>query len=374
MSAAQFRVVIAGGGVAGLEALMAVRALAGGRVDLTLIAPEDEFVYRPLGVAAPFAVERIRRASLDRAARDADAEFFPWMVTAVDPGERIVTTSAGRRLDYDALVLAVGARAVPTIAHATTWDDRLNAETIGGLVQDFEQGYSRSLAIVIPPGPGWPLRAYELALFITLDVKGMGIDIQTTIVTPEPAPLALLGPRALALVSKELEQAGIAVASADRIEVEQGHTAAVLLRPSGQRLEVDRVLALPGLRGRPIPGVPPDADGFVEVDEHCSVRGLDRVWAAGDGTAFPVKSGGFAALQADVAAGAIAAAAGVDVEPQPFDPGLGAQLSGLPAGRFITEWLDTGDGDALTTHLPASGVPVLTYLQRDLEAGWRGEI
>jgi sulfide:quinone oxidoreductase len=49
-------VVIAGGGVAGLEALLALRALAADRVDLTLIAPDDHFAYRPLAVAQPFAL------------------------------------------------------------------------------------------------------------------------------------------------------------------------------------------------------------------------------------------------------------------------------------------------------------------------------
>jgi sulfide:quinone oxidoreductase len=62
------RVVVAGGGVAGLEALMALRALAGARVELTLVAPHDDFVYRPLAVDAPYAVARARQASLDDAA------------------------------------------------------------------------------------------------------------------------------------------------------------------------------------------------------------------------------------------------------------------------------------------------------------------
>jgi hypothetical protein len=40
--------------VAGLEALHGLHALAGERVGLTLIAPEDEFVYRPIAVEKPF--------------------------------------------------------------------------------------------------------------------------------------------------------------------------------------------------------------------------------------------------------------------------------------------------------------------------------
>ena len=39
-----FEVVIAGGGVAGLEALIALHSLAGTRVHVTLVAPERDFV------------------------------------------------------------------------------------------------------------------------------------------------------------------------------------------------------------------------------------------------------------------------------------------------------------------------------------------
>jgi sulfide:quinone oxidoreductase len=371
-ASAPVRVVVAGGGVAGLEALMALRALAGARVELTLVAPNDEFVYRPLAVEAPFEVGRTRRIALSDAARDAEATFVSGTIEAVDPGERIASPSDSRALEYDALVLALGAQAVPAVPHALTWDDRSDAETLGGLLRDIEEGYSRRLAIVIPPGPAWPLRGYELALFIAIEARGMSSDLQTTIVTPEPSPLAALGSRAVELVSDELRRAGVDVMSAAHAEVEQDHVTTVVLHPSGRRLEVDRVLALPALRGRPIAGIPADAEGFIEVDEHGRVRGLDGVWAAGDDTAFAVKSGGFAAEQADVAAEDIAAAAGAAIEPRPFDPSAREQLAGLPAGPFLKAWLSEGDDDGLTTGLPATGVPTLTYLQRDLEASWRG--
>ena len=371
MPESTFRVLIAGAGVAGLETLMALRALAAGRVELALVAPDDEFVYRPLTVEAPFAVGRTRGLPLREAADEAGAAFFAATVEAVDTEAGAVITSDGHRLEYDALVLAVGAEAMPAVANVLTWDDRSDAEILGGLLRDVEEGYSRSLAIVIPPGPGWPLRGYELALFITLQASGMGVDVQTTIVTPEPAPLALLGPRAVASMANELQLAEVAVVSAAHVDVERAHTSTVLLEPSGQRLEVDRVLALPVLRGRRVSGVPADAAGFIAVDEHCRVPGVRGVWAAGDGTAFPLKSGGFAAEQADVAAEDIAAAAGVAIEPRAFDPSR-EELAGLPAGRFLKAWIAETDEGALTTDLPATQVPLLTYLQRDLAAGWRG--
>ena len=47
-----------------------------------------------------------------------------------------MTPSASHALEHDAMVLAVGAQAVPAVPHALTWDDRSDAETLGGLLQD----------------------------------------------------------------------------------------------------------------------------------------------------------------------------------------------------------------------------------------------
>jgi sulfide:quinone oxidoreductase len=373
MSDPPLRVVVAGGGVAGLEALHGLRALAGDRVELTLIAPEDEFVYRPLAVEEPYGVGRTRRVPLTRAAGEAGADFFAETVESVDPEAEVVKTSEGSEVEYDALLLAVGATAMPVVSHAITWDDRADSEHLGGLMRDIDEGYSHSLAVVIPPGPAWPLRGYELALHIALEANSMSADHRTTLVAPESAPLEVLGPHAVASVSRELEKAGVAVASAARVEVERGHTNTLVLHPSGQRVEAARILALPALRGRSISGIPTDADGFIEVDEHCRVRGLDRVWAAGDAIAFRLKSGGFAAEQADVAAHDIAATAGAEVEVHAFDPDSHEELAGLPAGRYLKAWLAIGDDEGLTTALPSTGVPVLTYLARDFSAGWRGK-
>jgi len=369
----RFRVVIAGGGVAGLETLRALHGLTGGRAELTLVAPQDEFVYGLLGAEEPFEAGPVRRVSLDAAARDAGAAFIAGTVDMVDPTGKALTTLGGDRLPYDALVLAVGAEPKPAVEHATAWDDRSGSESVSGLLRDFEQGHGRSLAVVIPAGPGWPLRGYELALSITHQTKSMGIDLEATVVVQEPSPLWVLGSRTVNALSSELARAEVAVVSASRVQVEVGPPITVVAHPSDSRVEVDRVLALPTLHGRRIRGLPTDVGGFIEVDDHGRVRGLDGLWAAGDGTAFPVKSGGFAAEQADVVAHNIAAAAGADIEPRRFDPVLRPYLAGLPSGGFLEAWLATGDDAGLTTQLPSRRLPLLTYLQRGSAAGSRGD-
>ena len=80
------------------------------------------------------------------------------------------------------------------------------------------------------------------------------------------------------------------------------------------------------------------ANGFVPTDAHGLVRGLDAVYAAGDLTDFPVKQGGIATQQADAAAESIAAAAGIEIDPQPFSPVLrGLLLTGLTPRYLRTE-------------------------------------
>ena len=61
-------IVIAGGGIAGMEALLALRSM--GR--LTLIAPDRDFIYRPLEVAEPFGLGHAHRVPLTRFAADAE--------------------------------------------------------------------------------------------------------------------------------------------------------------------------------------------------------------------------------------------------------------------------------------------------------------
>jgi sulfide:quinone oxidoreductase len=390
------RVVIVGGGIAGLEALLALRALAGDRVQLTLISSQPDFVYRPMAIAAPFGLGHARHTPLAEATNDMRATLEICALEHVDAEARTILTSTGT-VPYDSLILALGARAKPAFAHAPTWDDHRGAESLSGLLRDLEEGYSQSLAIVVPPGPGWPLPAYELALLINGDARSMGLDPRITIVTPEPAPLAIFGPRAIEAISRDLDAAGIAVETGVHAELVPGHRTTVLLRPGDQSLEVDRVLTLPRLVGPAIEGIPADPDGFVEVDERCRVRGVPGVWAAGDGIAFAVKFGGLATQQADAAAQDIADLAGATNERRPFRPVLRGHLltgqverwmrystadregqtatralwspPGKVDGRYLSPWLAARDDTAVAGHGPTSGgLAVQVDLQRSFTA------
>jgi sulfide:quinone oxidoreductase len=336
------QVMIAGAGVAGLEAAFALRELARERIHLTLLAPVQEFVYRPMAVEEPFAAGGAERYPLSKLAAEAGAELIEDALAVVDPERRCVQTAAGNELGYDALFVALGARMDAAFDHATTIDDGRMDELLHGLVQDVEGGYLKRLAVVVPAPPPWPMPAYEIALMTSQRAWDMQMAIEVTVLTPEDGPLAVFGREASLEVARLLAERHVDVVSSAYCEVPTAKK--VTIRPSGESLEVDRVVALPALSGPAISGLPHDDHGFIPVDEYGAVRGVDRVWTAGDGCDFPIKLGGLAAQLADTAAQSIAALAGACEMPEPFAPRLEAVLLTGGSPRRITNQPTGGQG------------------------------
>jgi len=317
-------VLIVGGGVAALETLMALRDLAGERVHATLVAPDPDFVYRPMAVAEPFGLGEARRYPLRRIAEDFGAGLVQAGVTAVDAPARRVVLRSGDTLAFDTLVLAPGARMLPAFDDAVTFMGPGSAPAVRALLDELEQGRVRGIAFVAPTMVGWMLPLYELALMTARHAAARGLQPELVLVTPEPRPLAVFGDRASAAVAEMLAAAGVEFIGAGHVETGGG---AVRLVPEGRSLDVKRVVALPLLRGPQLEGVPGEPDfGFVPVDRHGRVDGLDGVYAAGDATSFPIKQGGLAAQQADAVAEHVAARHGAQVEPSPFRPVLRGML------------------------------------------------
>src|SRR5215212_12213462 len=150
-------VVIAGGGVAALEAAIALRDLAGDRVDLTLLAPEDDFVFKPLSVGEPFALGDAQRLPLKKFARDLNVELVRDALESVSPGSHLVRLASGDELRYDKLLIAVGARREEPYDHATTFRGQEDSEKLHGLVQDLEGEYAPRIAFVVPSAVTWAL-------------------------------------------------------------------------------------------------------------------------------------------------------------------------------------------------------------------------
>ena len=348
-TSARHRVLIAGGGVAGLEALLALRDLGGDRVSLTLLAPERQFTYRPMAVGVPFARGHMQRHDLADVARATGAEFVRGELAEVDVPARSAVLADGRRLDYDSLLVAVGAGDEPAFSRVRTWTPELDQEVFGGLLADLEEGYAKRVAFVVPNDVAWPLPAYELALMTAWDARDMGQDdVEVTIYTPEDAPLAIFGSEASAGLRADLEEAGVTVRTGVLVQEDPDAPARLLAGAGGPPLETQRVIALPRAVARGVGGLATDERGFIRTDAHGRVESAPGVWAAGDAIAFPIKQGGLAAQQADAAAEAIAAEAGADVAAQPFDPVLRGVLLTGRSQRWIRRDLGEPGGEGET--------------------------
>ena len=326
------RVVIAGGGVAALEAALALQDLAPELADVEIFAPDEEFVYRPLAVAEPFLAGEVRRFPLEPLVEGAGARLRRTRVTALDPGARLVVTEEGT-VPYDAVLLALGARSSEAVTGSLTFRGPQDSQALAGLLDDALAGEVRQIVFAVPAGVTWPLPLYELALLTreTLIDRG-ALNVTVTVVTPEEAPLGIFGTPGSAAVRELLEARGIGLRThVTPLSFEDG---VLRLAPEG-RIEADRVVASPRLQGPALPGVTADWHGFVPTDEHGRVGSEVDVYAAGDLTQFPIKQGGIATQQADAAAQAIAAQLGARIEPEPFRPVLRGLLLTGTVPRYL---------------------------------------
>ncbi len=338
------RVLICGGGVAGVEALLALRALMKVAVEVHLIAPNRQFVYQPLAVAAPFELAETHLFELDEVAAAHDAKLHVDSLAQVDAEARTVRLASGIVLPYDAIVVAVGSRRRDWLEGALHFGGADSVAAFVGLLEGFEDGSEQRLCFVHPAGLSWALPLYELALLTASHLADRGVaGVELTVVTPEEDPLGVFGPAASRMLRDLLADRGIALKAGTYAE--KIHDGKLHLHPSAT-IEVDRVVTLAQLEGRAMPGLPCDAAGFIPVDEHSRVVGLEDVYAAGDGTAFPVKQGGIATQQADAAAEAIAARLGAAVTANPFRPTLrGMLLTGI-APTYLRAQIAGRTGDS----------------------------
>jgi sulfide:quinone oxidoreductase len=332
-----------GGGVGGLEAALALRELAADFVDVELVSSELHFFYRPLAVIEPFGLGSVPRWELGELARRAGAGFSPGTLTAVDVEARTAKLASGGEIEYDALLLAVGTKPEIAVPGALTFRGAADGEPFRLLLDGAKLERGGRLVFAVPSGPVWPLPIYELALLTASELEEDGVDLDISIVTSEPSPLALFGATASDAVASLLTEGGITVTASTYPAVfEQGR----LFSVPDRSIAADWVVACPRLAGPDIAGVPRERNGFIPVDEYGCVRGADRLYAAGDATTFPVKQGGIAAAQADAAARSIAVRAGADVEQRPFRPLLRALLISREHPAFMCVELEGGHGES----------------------------
>ena len=347
---AKFRIVVAGGGIAGLEAILALRGLAGRRIDLTLVCPGEEFSLRALEVAEPFREDPTLTLSIETVLSGLDVQRIEDTVIRVAPESREVVLPGGGALGYDGLLLAVGGVPFPAYAHGITFDRPRDPEAFDELLADVDGGLASDVAFVVPDAQGWTLPAYELAFLLRGWARRRRIDVGIRVVTAEDAPLQMFGATAAAEVDAALGRAEIMLVAGSS-SVVFSDTALVA---GGHWVSADRIVSMPRLAGPRLAGVPSDWEGFIEVDDDGAVPGCAATYAVGDGAAHAQKQGGLAAQQADRAARLLLADAGINVPALDGPPILRGVLA-TPEGPLFLQsaaaWGAPGTG-SLASYTP----------------------
>ena len=352
--AARPRVLIAGGGVAGLETLLALRALAGDRVDITLVAPELQFVNRSMAVDQPFRTQRRRGIRLERRrgrARRRLASRRPRSRRARTGAWSSPRTATSCPTTCSCSPSELAPTANGTRTGVLTFRDGRDGPGYRLLLHQLREGRVDKLAFVKPTGATWPLPLYDLALMTAADCAAHRPPGGRA----EPDHP---GGGAAGHVRRSGQRRRRAPARRSAASPCTRAAIGVPGRPGGWT-------SLPATGGSPSIASSPsrawsargcaasraDRDGFIHTDPHGRLAGLDGVYAAGDATAFPIKQGGLAAQQADAVAEAIAASVGADIDPQPFRPVLRGVLLTGGAARYLRADISGRAGDDSTISL-----------------------
>ncbi len=330
--------MVVGGGFAGLEATLALRALAGDNVRLTLVSPDRQFAYRPAATLEAFDDGPPQHYDLREIADDLQATYLCARLEAVGSTNKWVRLSSGSRLQYDSLVLAVGARARVGIPGALTFRGQGDVPRFRNLLVDVGSGSVNRLVFAVPSGASWPLPLYELALLSAAYAAEHGLQTEVSVVTPEQTPLEMFGTEGSSLVADLMAERRVRfVGGSAANQVQRDGTLTLQFDPP---IKADRVVAAPELQGAAISGVPGNWWGFVPTDGVGRVEGVEDVYAAGDMTAFPIKHGSLATQQADRIALTIAAQLGVAARETRGDRVLRARLLGGPRPLLLRTELD----------------------------------
>ncbi len=362
-----FAVVIGGGGVAALEAILTLRHDAP-ELAVTLISPEPDFTLKQFTVGQPFGGEEPHRLDLASFCRRNDVTLRLDGVAEIWSEQRRVLLDSGEDLPYDALLLAMGALREEALPGAHTFRGGEDVAWFGAMLDQLERGHLHHIVFAVPFEVRWSLPLYELALMTARLIRHKGLAAEVVLATHEPFPLGDLGGAAGKRITELLDDVGIDLRCG---LVPESVGDGFLRFADGEVIETSEVVALPKLRVPPIPGLPQGRNGFIATDATMRVEGPSRVWAAGDATWFPIKQGGIAAQQADVAATAIAEVAGTPVQVPAFNPVVrGVLLTGDEPQYFNAKVGTDGKSSAAPLWWPPAKVAgrwLAPYLAREWE-------
>ncbi|MFN8062996.1 MAG: FAD-dependent oxidoreductase [Vicinamibacterales bacterium] len=324
------RVLVAGGGFAGLETTFYLRHTLGDVVDLTLVSEHPYFHFKPNTIYIPFGEEPEQfKVYLDRAIARKHITFVQDRFVGVVPDTKHAFLEHGE-LTYDYLVVATGAGMRPAEipgleAHAlTVWtpDEMLRLrDGLARLVEEAKGGATRRLLFLIPPNNRCSGPLYEMVMMVDTWLRRQGVRerIDLTWTTFEESYIQAFGPRLNTVVTDEFEERGVHGFKGFTVSgIEPG----IVRYQNGETRAFDLLVAFPPyVAARAYDSLPSDDRGFVHVEaDSRRVRGQSSIFAVGDAADFPIKQAFLALLQADAAGEHIAAEIGRRAPAFHFEP------------------------------------------------------
>jgi NADH dehydrogenase FAD-containing subunit len=325
------RVLVLGGGFAGLETSFLLRMRAGGMVDITLVSDRDSFLFKPNTIYIPFGADpESFLVPLRKPAYKQHIDLVQGSVRDLDPARKLVSLEDGSALPYDFLVIGTGAgmrpQEVPGLAEfaATIWTPHDMAH-LGQRLQALRDraagGTEQEVLFVVPANNKCAGPLYEIVFMLETWLRREGVRDRVRIAysTFEQSFIQAFGPRLHEVVVGEFGLRGI---EGHTGEVVESVAAGAARFDGGIERRFDQLISFPPyVAACSFDGLPADDRGFLETDPQTrQVAGQPVVYAPGDAGDFPVKQAFLAMLQADAAADHIAAQVGLKEFEQPFDP------------------------------------------------------
>ncbi len=239
------RIVVVGGGVAGLEiATVLGRGRGRGGYSVALVDRDSAHVWKPMlhTIAAGTRDIGQQQTTYIAQARDAGFVFQPGELCGLDRSRNEVLLAPihaadgrllvpERRLPYDALVMAMGSTAndfgTPGVAsHCYMIDSRVqaaafNAEVRIRMLESLGQGLDLSIAIVGGGATGVELAAELVQLTedaVAYGAEGLASRVRITLVESNERLLTAFPERVSLAARKRLESLGITVRTATRVQ------------------------------------------------------------------------------------------------------------------------------------------------------------
>jgi NADH dehydrogenase len=295
------RVVIVGGGFAGLHAAKSLTHLP---LDVTIVDRRNHHTFQPLLYQVALAVltpSDIAQPIRTIFRRQKNVDVFMDEVVGIDPATRNIALGSGAQLTYDYLVLATGASHsyfvhpewAPLAPGLKTIEDALEIRRRVLLAfelaerQMVEHGWHPPLNfVVIGGGP----TGVELAGAIS-DIAQLYMRHDFRHIDPTKSRVLLIegSPRVLAAYPEDLSAKAQAALARLGVEVHT-HTQVTGMGPGwveavGKRIEAVVTLWAAGVQASPLGkllGAPLDHRGCVLVDERLNPPGMPEVFVLGD--------------------------------------------------------------------------------------------